>query len=56
MSSRRVRYAALKKRNAELADRDMDVYVAAKADFVADLLARARAQRGLPPACSRPPS
>ncbi|MGH3478427.1 MAG: GrpB family protein [Nocardioidaceae bacterium] len=52
----RQRYAALKKRNAQRADRDMDVYVAAKADFVGDLLARARAERGLPPACSRPPS
>jgi GrpB-like predicted nucleotidyltransferase (UPF0157 family) len=46
----RERYAALKKRNAELADRDMDVYVAAKAAFVADLLTRARAERGFPPA------
>lgn len=46
----RERYAALKKRNAELADRDMDVYVAAKAEFVADLLTRARAARGFPPA------
>jgi GrpB-like predicted nucleotidyltransferase (UPF0157 family)/quercetin dioxygenase-like cupin family protein len=52
----RRRYAALKKRNAQLADRDIDVYVAAKADFVADLLTRARAERGLPPAGSRPPS
>jgi GrpB-like predicted nucleotidyltransferase (UPF0157 family) len=46
----RERYAALKKRNAELADRDMDVYVAAKAEFVADLLTRARAERAFPPA------
>jgi GrpB-like predicted nucleotidyltransferase (UPF0157 family) len=46
----RERYAALKKRNAELADRDMDVYVAAKAEFVADLLTRARPERGFPPA------
>lgn len=46
----RQRYAALKKRNAELADRDMDVYVAAKAEFVAELLTRARAERGFPPA------
>lgn len=44
----RSRYAALKRYNAELADRDMDVYVAAKAEFVAALLARARAARGLP--------
>jgi GrpB-like predicted nucleotidyltransferase (UPF0157 family)/quercetin dioxygenase-like cupin family protein len=43
-------YAALKKRNAELADGDMDVYVAAKAEFVAELLTRARAERGFPPA------
>jgi hypothetical protein len=28
----------------------MDVYVAAKAAFVAELLSRARAERGLPPA------
>jgi GrpB-like predicted nucleotidyltransferase (UPF0157 family)/quercetin dioxygenase-like cupin family protein len=46
----RERYGALKKRNAELADNDIDVYVAAKAAFVAELLARARADRGLPPA------
>ena len=44
----RARYAALKRRNAELAGRDMDFYVAAKARFVAELLARARAARGLP--------
>ena len=46
----RERYAALKKRNAQLANRDMDVYVAAKAGLVAELLTRARAERGLPPA------
>lgn len=46
----RERYAALKRRNARLADRNMDVYVAAKAGFVAELLTRARAERGLPPA------
>jgi GrpB-like predicted nucleotidyltransferase (UPF0157 family)/quercetin dioxygenase-like cupin family protein len=46
----RDRYGALKKRNAELADHDIDVYVAAKASFVAELLTRARAERGLPPA------
>jgi GrpB-like predicted nucleotidyltransferase (UPF0157 family) len=46
----RERYAALKKRNAALADRDMDAYVAAKAEFVADLLSRARAERGFPSA------
>lgn len=46
----RERYGALKKRNAELANSDMDLYVAAKASFVAELLARARADRGLPAA------
>ncbi len=40
----------LKKRNAETSDDDMDVYVAAKAAFVARLLTRAREERGLPPA------
>jgi len=44
----RARYAALKRRNAELAGGDMEVYVAAKARFVAELLTRARAERGLP--------
>jgi GrpB-like predicted nucleotidyltransferase (UPF0157 family)/mannose-6-phosphate isomerase-like protein (cupin superfamily) len=52
----RDRYGALKKRNAELADNDIDVYVAAKAAFVADLLTRARADRGLPPAAYWTPS
>jgi GrpB-like predicted nucleotidyltransferase (UPF0157 family) len=42
-------YAALKRANVELADGDMDVYVAAKARLVAELLTRARAERGLPP-------
>jgi GrpB-like predicted nucleotidyltransferase (UPF0157 family)/quercetin dioxygenase-like cupin family protein len=46
----RARYAALKRRNAETADGDIDVYVQAKADFVTELLARARRERGLPPA------
>lgn len=46
----RRRYADLKQRNAALADRDLDVYVAAKARLVAELLTRARAERGLPPA------
>ncbi len=46
----RDRYAALKLRNAEESDGDMDVYVAAKAELVAELLTRARAERGLPPA------
>lgn len=32
----------------------MDVYVAAKAEFVTELLTRARAERGLPPAGERP--
>jgi GrpB-like predicted nucleotidyltransferase (UPF0157 family)/mannose-6-phosphate isomerase-like protein (cupin superfamily) len=45
----RDRYAALKRRNARLADKDMDVYIAAKATLVAELLTRARAERGLPP-------
>jgi GrpB-like predicted nucleotidyltransferase (UPF0157 family) len=46
----RERYAALKRRNVELAKNDMDVYIAAKARFIAELLTRARAERGLPPA------
>lgn len=45
----RERYGALKKRNAELASNDIDVYIAAKAALVAELLTRARAERGLPP-------
>jgi GrpB-like predicted nucleotidyltransferase (UPF0157 family) len=45
----RARYAALKRRNVELANNDMDVYVGAKAKLVAELLTRARAERGLPP-------
>jgi GrpB-like predicted nucleotidyltransferase (UPF0157 family) len=45
----RSRYAALKRHNAERADGDMDRYVAAKAELVAELLSRARAGRGLPP-------
>jgi len=44
----RERYAALKRSNTELADGDMEVYVAAKAAFVAELLAGAREERGLP--------
>jgi GrpB-like predicted nucleotidyltransferase (UPF0157 family) len=43
-------YAALKRRNAELAPNDIDSYVALKAEYVAGLLTRARAERGLPPA------
>jgi GrpB-like predicted nucleotidyltransferase (UPF0157 family) len=49
-STARARYAALKRANAEMADGDVDVYVAAKAAFVAELLTRARAERGFPPA------
>jgi len=45
----RERYAARKRRNVVLANRDMDVYVTAKAKLVADLLTQARAARGLPP-------
>ena len=45
----RERYAALKRQNVVLANRDMDVYVAAKAKLVADLLTQSRAARGLPP-------
>lgn len=45
----RDRYAALKRRNVDVAAGDMDVYIAAKAGLVAELLARARAERGLPP-------
>jgi GrpB-like predicted nucleotidyltransferase (UPF0157 family) len=44
------RYAALKRRNVELADGDMEVYVAAKAALVAELLTRARAEHGFPAA------
>jgi GrpB-like predicted nucleotidyltransferase (UPF0157 family) len=44
----RERYAAVKRRSVELVDNDMDVYVAAKAAVVAELLTRARADRGLP--------
>jgi GrpB-like predicted nucleotidyltransferase (UPF0157 family) len=52
----RDRYAALKRRNAEVAKDDIDVYVAAKAGLVAELLTRARAERGLPPATYWDPS
>ena len=44
----RERYAALKRANLERARGDIDVYVAAKAAFVAELLARAREEQGLP--------
>jgi GrpB-like predicted nucleotidyltransferase (UPF0157 family) len=43
-------YADHKRQNAVMARGDMDLYVAAKAGLVADLLTRARAERGLPPA------
>lgn len=46
----RTRYAELKRRNALTAEGDMDVYVAAKASLVAELLTKARAERGLPEA------
>jgi GrpB-like predicted nucleotidyltransferase (UPF0157 family) len=42
----RERYAALKRHNVQLANGDMDVYVAAKAELVGALLARARAEHG----------
>lgn len=42
----RRRYGELKRANVELAKGDMDVYVAAKAGLVAELLARARAEQG----------
>ncbi|HEU4404580.1 MAG TPA: GrpB family protein [Polyangiaceae bacterium] len=48
-ASARERYAALKRKNAERARGDLAVYVAAKAELVAELLTRARAERGLPP-------
>jgi GrpB-like predicted nucleotidyltransferase (UPF0157 family) len=46
----RQRYAVLKRQNAVLARGDLDWYVAAKAGFIAELLTRARAERGLPAA------
>jgi len=45
----RARYARLKRHNAELARGDLDFYVRAKAALVAELLTRAREQRGLSP-------
>jgi GrpB-like predicted nucleotidyltransferase (UPF0157 family) len=45
----RQRYGRLKRANVELAAGDIDVYVAAKAALVAELLTRARAERGFPP-------
>ena len=44
----RARYAGLKRHNAEIAKGDIDVYVQQKAALVAELLARAREERGLP--------
>ena len=38
------------KANVELAAGDIDVYVAAEAGLVAELLTRAREEAGLPPA------
>lgn len=46
----RERYGALKRANVDLAAGDMDLYVAAKASLVAELLTRARSEAGLPPA------
>ena len=46
--SARQSYAALKRRNRDLADGDMDFYVAAKAALVAELLTRARTERLAP--------
>ena len=45
----RDRYGALKRLNAVQADSDIDVYLAAKAKLIAELLTRARAERGMPP-------
>ena len=44
----REEYSALKRRNVEAAEGDMDVYLAGKAELVASLLKRAREERGLP--------
>ena len=44
----RRRYAILKRVNVTAATGDMDVYIAAKATLVAELLTRARAERGYP--------
>ncbi len=49
-ASARSSYAALKRQNVQIANNNMDIYVAAKARLVAELLSRARAERGLPPA------
>jgi GrpB-like predicted nucleotidyltransferase (UPF0157 family) len=44
----RARYSDLKRRNAAAAEGDIDVYVASKAELMAELLTHARAERGLP--------
>ena len=44
----RDRYGALKRHNAQQANSDIDVHVAAKAHLVAELLTRARTERDLP--------
>jgi GrpB-like predicted nucleotidyltransferase (UPF0157 family) len=41
-------YGSLKRENAALCEGDMDRYVALKAAFVAEVLTRARTERGLP--------
>lgn len=46
----RDRYAHLKRANVELAQGDIHIYTAAKARYMADVLTRARADRGLEPA------
>jgi GrpB-like predicted nucleotidyltransferase (UPF0157 family) len=45
----RRRYGELKRRNAAIAGDDVELYLAAKAAFVAEHLTRARAERGLLP-------
>ncbi len=46
-------YSSLKRRNVEVAEGDMDVYLARKAGLVAGLLKRARGERGLTPVTYR---
>jgi GrpB-like predicted nucleotidyltransferase (UPF0157 family) len=48
-SQLRDEYAALKLSNVDIAEGNMDIYLASKADFVARLLTQARRDRGLPP-------
>lgn len=45
----RLRYGDLKRRNVDVAQGDIDAYGRAKAGLVAELLTRARAERGLEP-------